>query len=255
MSVNQQSLVSWGNYSTDVWQSNAMERSIFAEKDTDLTRALLALRDEDQQFGQAIRSLRVGREGIVATSDDLAQNLYILMDGTINLVCISPYDRRLVMATLKPGAIFGEGALTQTSDPHVMAEAAEDVRVWVIPAASARNMALRYPILGWGMLKTYSERLGQLASSLEEVAYRRLPERLAGLLLELSQPEPGSGRRQTRIIRNVSHQNLADHLGTYRETISALLRTFKSENLVELGYRWIRLVDLDGIQDVARTVF
>jgi CRP-like cAMP-binding protein len=81
---------------------------------------------------------------------------------------------------------------------------------------------------------------------MEEVAYKRLPERLAGLLLELA-----NGGRQ---IRGTSHQSLADMLGTYRETISAILRSFKDDGLVELGYRKIELRDVGGLRLAAGAI-
>jgi CRP-like cAMP-binding protein len=102
---------------------------------------------------------------------------------------------------------------------------------------------MQYPILGWGLLQTYGERLLQVENSLEDVAYKKLPERLAMLLLELAD-EQGE-------IRGVSHQALADHLGTYRETVSAILRDFKRQEMVELGYRRINLLDKEWLQDIA----
>ena len=78
---------------------------------------------------------------------------------------------------------------------------------------------------------------------MEEVAFQRLRERLAWLLLDLS-----SGRR---FVDAVSHQALADMLGTYRETISAILRDFKAVGLVELGYRRIELCDTGGLRAAA----
>ena len=55
----------------------------------------------------------------------------------------------------------------------------------------------------------------------------------------------------TETIKGVSHQALADHLGTYRETVSAILRDFKRQGLVELGYRRITLVDSETLRDIA----
>ena len=81
---------------------------------------------------------------------------------------------------------------------------------------------------------------------MEEVAYKRLPERLAGLLLELA--------NGGKAIRGTSHQALADMLGTYRETISAILRGFKDDGLVELGYRKIELRDVPGLKVAAGDV-
>lgn len=209
-----------------------------------LTQALTALRDENPAFNKVISIKHLERNDIVATPQDLAQKIYVLMNGKVNLVCTNNEGRRLVIATLEPGAIFGEGALDQPGDPNVFVEAAEKVSVWVIPAGEARNMTMQYPILGWGMLQTYGERLLQVENSLEDVAYKKLPERLAMLLLELSDYEDG-------LIKGVSHQSLADHLGTYRETVSAILRDFKRQGLVELGYRRINIVDVDALKDIA----
>jgi CRP-like cAMP-binding protein len=170
--------------------------------------------------------------------------MYVLISGKANMVCTNNEGRRLVNATLEPGAIFGEGALDSPGDANVFAEAAEPASVWVIPATEARSMTLQYPILGWGLLQTYGARLMQVENSLEDVAYKKLPERLASLLLDLGDNDNG-------VIEGISHQALAGHLGTYRETVSAILRDFKRQGLVELGYRRITIVDADGLREAA----
>jgi len=209
-----------------------------------LTQVLTALRDEDPAFNKVITIKHLERGDIVATPEDLAHKMYMLMNGKVNLVCTNNEGRRLVIATLDAGAIFGEGALDTPGDPNVFVEAADKVSIWVVPAGEARNMTIQYPILGWGMLQTYGERLHQVENSLEDVAYKKLPERLAMLLLEL-------GHHQNGLIKGVSHQSLADHLGTYRETVSAILRDFKRQDVVELGYRRITIVDVDELKAIA----
>ena len=214
------------------------------EKQTNMTQVLTALRDDDPAFNRAIKIQNYRRGQVVAMPDDLATNMYVLMNGKVNMVCTNNEGRRLVITTLKPGAIFGEGALDNPGDPSIFAEAANDAAIWMIPASEARNMTIQYPILGWGMLQTYGQRLFQVENSLEDVAYKKLPERLAALLVELSGDEEGP-------ITGVSHQLLADHLGTYRETVSAILRDFKRQKLVELGYRRISILDAETLKEVA----
>jgi CRP/FNR family transcriptional regulator, cyclic AMP receptor protein len=206
-------------------------------------QALTALRDEDPAFDKSVTTQRYDRGATVATPEALAQRMYVLMSGKVNMVCTNNEGRRLVIATLEPGAVFGEGALDASGDTNVFAEAVDDVAVWVIPSGEARNMTMQYPILGWGLLQTYGLRLLQVENSLEDVAYKKLPERLATLLVELD--DDGSG-----VIKGVSHQALADRLGTYRETVSAILRDFKRQGLVELGYRRIRVVDTDELKAI-----
>lgn len=209
-----------------------------------LTQTLTALRAEDPAFNKIISTLRAERGQLIATAQDLVSKMYVLMSGRINLVCTNSEGRRLVIATLEAGAIFGEGALNQPGDPSVFAESAEESAVWIIPAGEARNMTMQYPILGWGMLQTYGQRLLQVENNLEDVAYKKLPERLAALLIELNTD-------RNNVIKGISHQTLADYLGTYRETVSAILRDFKRQNLVELGYRRIHILDVEELSDFA----
>ena len=84
-----------------------------------------------------------------------------------------------------------------------------------------------------------------IREGLEDVAYKKLPERLAALLLELADKNDTT--------TGTSHQALADRLDTYRETVSAILRTFKREGWVDLGYRRIRLLDVPALELAANT--
>jgi len=213
-------------------------------QNSDVMQTLTALRAEDPAFSNIIDVQQIKRGSVVATADDLTRRMYVLTSGRVNMVCTNNEGRRLVIASLEPGAIFGEGALDNGGDPRVFVEASDQSVVWVIPSSEARNLTMQYPILGWGLLQTYGRRLMQVENSLEDVAYKKLPERLAALLLELSDYEDG-------LIHGVSHQSLADHLGTYRETVSAILRDFKRQELVELGYRRINILDAETLKDIA----
>jgi CRP-like cAMP-binding protein len=207
---------------------------------------LIELREDDAEFKQAItaHSFRAGQ--MVAEPDVLGRNLFTLMKVRVQLIHEGPNGRRLALATLGPGSMFGEAALLGATDPYVKAVALTDCVLWMVPAPQAQALALRYPVLSWGLLQTVGQRLAQVENRMEEVAYKRLPERLASLLLELA--------NGGKAIRGTSHQSLANMLGTYRETISAILRNFKDEGLVELGYRKIELRDLRGLRAAAGAI-
>ncbi len=210
----------------------------------ELLQTLMDLHNDDPSFGKHVRMRTYRPHEVIADAAALKREMFVLMQGKINLVCPNHEGRRLVIGSLEPAAIFGEGALNRPQEANVFAEADTDVVVWSIPAAEARNMTLQYPILGWGMLQTYGRRLLQVEDRLEDVAYKKLPERLAGLLVELCND-------REEVIQGVSHQVLADRLGTYRETVSAILRDFKRQGLVELGYRRIGILDVDKLKEIA----
>ncbi len=210
----------------------------------ELLQTLMDLHNDDPSFGKHVRMRSFRPNEVVADAAALKREMFVLMQGKINLVCPNHEGRRLVIGSLGPAAIFGEGALNRPQEANVFAEAEDEVAVWSIPAAEARNMTLQYPILGWGMLQTYGRRLLQVEDRLEDVAYKKLPERLAALLVELCNDVD-------EVIQGVSHQVLADRLGTYRETVSAILRDFKRQGLVELGYRRIGVRDVEKLKEIA----
>lgn len=246
-----------------------------------LLQTLMDLHNDDPSFGKHVRMRSYRSNEVVADAAALRREMFVLMQGRIHLVCTNSEGRRLVIGSLEPGAIFGEGALNSPRQANVFTEADTDVIVWSIPAAEARNMTMQYPILGWGMLQTYGKRLRQVENRLEDVAYKKLPERLAALLVELSEQSlaaddaavpstnvlqrttswgtrPPSFGQPTRtigqgqaLIQGVSHQDLADRLGTYRETISAILRDFKRQGFVALGYRRIVLLNIEEMKEIA----
>ena len=215
-----------------------------AQSPSNFVQTLFTIHNSDALFRQGVSSHQYKKDSLVATAEAMENNLYILVHGEVNLFYTNAKGRRIVMATLKPGAIFGEGALAMPSAPNTFAEAGDDSEVWAIPASEANAMMIQYPVLSWALLQTYGERLLQVENSLEDVAYKTMPTRLAALLLERRDKETG-------LIKDLSHQRLADYLGTYRETVSAILRDFKRQGLVELGYRRITILDEETLADIA----
>ncbi len=85
----------------------------------------------------------------------------------------------------------------------------------------------------------FAERIADLMQLVEEVAFRKLDQRLAALLL-------GKGR-----VVHATHQQLADELGSVREIVSRLLKGFASEGMVALGREQIEILDAAALRRVA----
>ena len=85
----------------------------------------------------------------------------------------------------------------------------------------------------------FAERIVELMQLVEEVAFRKLDQRLAALLL-------GKGQRL-----HVTHQQLADELGSVREMVTRLLKGFAGQRLVALGREQVEILDPAGLRKVA----
>lgn len=210
-----------------------------------LAPQLTNLPSEDVSFNSLIRTHHYQMGDIVATFEDLTHKVFILIKGRVNLVWRNTMlGRQLVMATLEPGAILSQTQLSDINNGSQFVEAVEDVTLWTIPATKIEDVITRYPILSWGLLQTYAARLVQVEDHLEAVTCKKLPERVAELLISLDHDEDN-------YLDGISHQMLADHLGTYRETVSSILREFKRLGLIKLGYRRIQIAQRDKLEQVA----
>jgi CRP/FNR family transcriptional regulator len=85
----------------------------------------------------------------------------------------------------------------------------------------------------------FGERLATLLSLVEAIAYQKLDQRLAALLLAKKDPV------------RATHQALADELGSVREIVSRLLRSFEDKGWVDLARERIRIVDRDALKALA----
>ncbi|MCB0017491.1 MAG: Crp/Fnr family transcriptional regulator [Anaerolineales bacterium] len=178
--------------------------------------------------------------------DDTGQVLFLLKRGRVQLYRISPGGKKLVVATLGPGAIFGEMALVGQQMHRTFAESVDDCLICVMSRADVERLVREKPKVALRFLESMGERIAQMERRLEELAFKSIPARLAGLLLRLADDQ-GSGTE----VDGYTHQDLGEMLGTYRETTTQVLNDFKADGLIELGRKRIRLLDTRGLAAVA----
>jgi CRP-like cAMP-binding protein len=144
--------------------------------------------------------------------------------------------------------MFGEASLLGGEGPATRAVALEAGVVWAMPGQRAREISSTDAMFGFGLMQAIGQRVVEAENRLEQVAYSTIASRLAALLLDLAQDDPGG------VVR-VTHQELADMLGTWRETISKTLQDFRRRGLVASGRRQLTLLDLTGLELEAGTMF
>jgi CRP-like cAMP-binding protein len=172
--------------------------------------------------------------------DDPGDTLFFIKKGKVNLYRLTPDGRKLVTATLGPNAIFGEMGLTGQRMYGCFAEAAEECLLCVLSRSDMQALVRRNPDVGLLLLSEVQERFQQREAELESLAFRGLPARLATLLLR---EMDAAG-----MVNGLSHQELAERLGTYRETVSQVLGRFRDEGLVAVAPRQIEILDIEGVR-------
>ncbi len=189
----------------------------------------------------------VSRGRVFYRPEDPGERLFLLRQGRVQLYRISPEGKKLVIATLGAGALFGEMALLGQQMHNAFAEAMEDCSIMVMSRADLERLMLNDATLGRRILALTRKRLSDAEARLEDMAFKGIPARLASLLLRLA-ADQGSAS-----ISGLTHQDLAETIGTYRETATQVLNDLKTAGLIEIGRKRINILDADRLRDIAES--
>jgi CRP/FNR family cyclic AMP-dependent transcriptional regulator len=173
--------------------------------------------------------------------EDSGEALFIIKEGKIQLYRISPEGRKLVTTTLGPGTVFGEMTLIGQGMYDSYAEATEKCAVYKMERSDVERLLLEKPEVALRILEVLGRRLREVEARLEDIAFKTVSGRLASLLLRLME-EHGS------TIYGMTHQNLADDIGTHRETATQTLSMFRAQGLVRTGRKRIEILDPEGLR-------
>jgi CRP-like cAMP-binding protein len=180
--------------------------------------------------------------------EDSGEVLFLLKKGRVQLYRISPNGKKLVVATLGPGAIFGEMSLVGQGMHNTFAESIDECLLCVMSRADVERLMREKPMVAFRFVEALGERLTRLESRLEDIAFKSIPARLASLLLRLASDE-GDGMH----IDGYTHQDLGEMLGTYRETITQTLNEFKGDGYVDISRKHIEILDRASLELLAES--
>lgn len=189
----------------------------------------------------------VPRGRVFYRPEDVGEVIFLLKEGRVQLYRISPEGKKLVIATLGPGALFGEMALLGQQMHHAFAEALDDCVIMIMSRTDLERLILNNPSVGLRMLEITGKRLADAQLRLEDMAFKGIPARLATLLLRLAAEQGGN------VITGLTHQDLAEIIGTYRETATQVLNDMKAQGLIRIGRKRIELLDVERLRVMAES--
>ncbi len=163
-----------------------------------------------------------------------------VLDGAIRVAKQSAGGRELPLYRVVAGesCIITSSCLLGHADYNARGVTEGPTTLALLPRELFDDL-LGEPVFRDFVFALFSERMAELMQLVEEVAFRKLDQRLAALLL-------GKGRTV-----HATHQQLADELGSVREMVSRLLKGFAEQGLVKLGREQVEVLDPAGLRKVA----
>ena len=203
-----------------------------------------ALRDEDRAAVAPLMQTRhYPRHAILVREGDSGEGLFIILAGNVAVTRINSEGKETILSILKEGDFFGEMGVLDGSPRSATIKAHREVEVAILSRNDFLNLLGKSPQLAVSLVLALSARLRATNEAMQATAYQDIPTRLAALLLNLGKNfgEPMDGGVQ--ITLRLTNQEMANMIGTTRETVNRTLNRFWDEKTIDMRTGNITILD------------
>ena len=172
--------------------------------------------------------------------------LLIIRAGQLRVYTLSSEGREVTLYRLFDHDIclFSASCVMPDIQFEVIIEAEKDTKMWVIPSCLFKQLMEQSAPVANYVNQLMSSRFSDVMWLMEQIMWKSFDKRLAGFLLEESGLEGTPSLKMT-------HERIANHLGTAREVVTRMLRYFQSEGMVRLSRGEITITDEKALRKLA----
>ena len=190
--------------------------------------------------------LRHGEKGqVIHGAGAQCLGLLVVCSGQLRACILSEEGREITLYRLfdRDLCLFSASCIMRSIQFEVTIQAEKDTDLWVIPAEVYQDiMEASAPVANYTN-ELMASRFSEVMWLMEQVMWKSLDKRVAAFLLEEASIEGSS-------VLKITHEAIANHLGTHREVITRMLRYFQSEGMVRLSRGMVRLLDEDRLRQL-----
>ena len=172
--------------------------------------------------------------------------LLLVESGQLRAYILSPEGREITLYRLfdRDMCLFSASCMLRSIQFEVTIEAEKTTRFWVIPPDLYQSLMEESAPVANYTNELMATRFSEVMWLMEQVLWKSLDRRLAAFLLEEAAIE---GTRELKL----THEAIANHLGTHREVITRMLRYFQSEGMVRLSRGRVTILDETRLRALA----
>ena len=201
--------------------------------------------NQDQQGRlQNSVALRSAPKGTVLHNGDMdCTGLLLVKSGQLRAYILSDEGREITLYRLfdRDMCLFSASCMMRSIQFEVTIEAEKDSRLWIIPPeVYQRLMEESAPVANYTN-ELMASRFSEVMWLMEQIMWKSLDKRLAAFLLEEAAIE---GTDELKI----THETIANHLGSHREVITRMLRYFQNEGMVKLSRGMVAILDREKLE-------
>ena len=192
------------------------------------------------------------RRQVIHFADQPGDYIYLLCTGRVKIARVSDQGREVTLYLVDPAQLFGEAALGETGGVYgVMAETLEDSLVCAFRRSDFLEAFQPSPQATLALLRLVNDRRTLAEAKIADLVFLDVPKRLAKLLLRLYDLTNGK-RGDGLITTKFTHQELANMIGSTRETTTLVLNEFKRQGSIDFLGRKIVIRKRSDLETLLR---
>jgi len=204
--------------------------------------------DEAAAVAATVTDRHYGKHQFIVREGDPGDTFFILVKGSISVCRIAPDGRETILSILKEGDFFGEMSMFDSSLRSASIKTLTEVEVGAIRQADFLILLDRNPRIGRSLVIALSERLRAANALIAATTSQDIRARLASLLLNLGDQFGERVENGTRITLRLTNQEMANMIGTTRETVNRTLNRFWDDKLVDMRTAPVVIVEPDRLR-------
>jgi CRP/FNR family transcriptional regulator, cyclic AMP receptor protein len=188
------------------------------------------------------------RRDVVYLPGDPGNSLFLVHGGRVKVSKVTRDGKSLTLAYHGPADLFGDSCLLDGGPRTEMAEAVENALLSEIDRAHFEDVIGTNPLLGLAMTRLMIVRRRELENKVEALVFRDVSSKLAELLVKLAGEYGVDDARGTLVALKITHQELANLIGSTRETVSLTLSQFKRRRMILTEGRKVIISDTEALR-------
>ena len=187
---------------------------------------------------EQLQERQVEKGTVLHNGSEDCTGLLLVKSGQLRAYILSKEGREITIYRLFDWdlCLFSASCVMRSIQFDVTVRAEKDTEFWVIPAEVYRQLMEQSAAVANYTNEIMSARFSEVMWLMEQIMWKSMDRRVAAFLLEEAAIECTS-----RL--NITHETIANHLGTHREVVTRMLRYFQGEGMVKLSRGAIELLD------------
>lgn len=199
-----------------------------------------------ERLTNAAELLRAKAGTVVHNGSMDCLGLLLIRSGQLRVYTLSSEGREITLYRLFDHDIclFSASCVMPNIQFEVIIEAEKDSEMWVLPSCLFKDLMEESAVVANYANQLISSRFSEVMWLMEQIMWKSFDKRLAAFLLEETALENSASLK-------ITHEKIANHMGTAREVVTRMLRYFQSEGMVKLTRGAVEILDEDKLSQLA----